>query len=135
MYGIKAQRQAGAGHLNLRAWYVRKRKASIDAQIRGILDLHRPVRKISSEPCHAISLPSPIWGCKSEARAGDTVYLGCNNSIRAFTLSALHDTELGDGRVTIASPIGQALLGRHQGDVVHLATLEGEVDYAIFKIV
>lgn len=83
---------------------------------------------------HAIALP-PSWGHKLEARVGDTVYLRHNQTIRAFTLVPTGNADPANGRVSILSPIGQALLGRHQGDTVFLDTLDGQLKYEIIKLV
>ena len=75
------------------------------------------------------------WGHKERARAGDTVYLRCKDVIRAVTLSAIWNADPENGRVSVTSPIGQALLGRTCGDKVRLDTLDGMAEYRILKIV
>ena len=80
--------------------------------------------------------PLPPTRChKYEVLTGDTIYLGCVQGIRSFILSALPDTEPREGRVSITSPIGRALLGRHPGEVVRLITSEGDLHYTILKII
>jgi len=134
MHGIKERQQHKPGrHLGLRGWYARKQKMHVDTQIREILGLQR-AHKTTDIPENHIMLP-PIWGHKTEVLTGDTVYLGNNNHIQSFILSGLDRTELEEGRVSITSPIGRALIGRHQGDKVRLATLDGSLDYTILKII
>lgn len=134
MHGIKERKQRNQGrHMDLRGWYTHKRKMHVDAQIRDILDLHRVAETANIPENHAV-LP-PVWGHKTKALTGDTVYLGHNNHIRSFILSALERTEPEEGKVSITSPIGRTLIGRHQGDHVHLATLDGDTDYTILKII
>lgn len=132
MHGIKTRKQSLGSHPNLQSWYTHEHKQRVDSQVRGIFTGHRKAKM--GEAPESYILP-PSWGHKSEALIGDTVYLSHNNSIRSFILSALDKTEVGDGHASITSPIGQALLGRHQGDTVHLATLDGDLDYKILKIV
>lgn len=60
MQAIKAHKQAGNGRSGLWGWYVRKRKTSIDAQIRAILDLHKPDRTTPIGLRSAIFLPPPV---------------------------------------------------------------------------
>jgi len=134
MHGIKARKQhKPSNHLDLQGWYTRKRKMRVDAQIRRILDINRATETADIPESHAM-LP-PVWGHKTEALTGDTVYIGHNNHIRSFILSALNKVEPEKGRVSITSPIGQALLGRHPGDKVHLRMLDGDFDYTILKII
>jgi transcription elongation factor GreA len=77
----------------------------------------------------------PGWSHKDEARAGDTVYLRHHDSIRAITLVSVWGADPVNGKVSVVSPIGRALLGRHAGDHIRLQTLDGEVAYEILKVV
>jgi transcription elongation GreA/GreB family factor len=77
----------------------------------------------------------PVWSHKAEAHTGDTIYLWRDKHIRSFILSAFDEAEPETGRIPVTSPIGNALLGRHRGDTVRLATLGGELDYTILKII
>lgn len=77
----------------------------------------------------------PLWGHKGEARAGDTIYLRHKDSVRALQLAAIWNADPEKGKVSVISPIGQQLLGRHQGDKVRLNTLDGTLEYEILKII
>jgi transcription elongation factor GreA len=77
----------------------------------------------------------PLWSHKTEARAGDTVYLRHRDTIRALLLSAAWDANPSDGTVAVTSPIGLALIGRHVGDRVRLSSLDGKIEYQILKII
>lgn len=83
---------------------------------------------------YARALP-PMWGHKTDARAGDTIYLRHGDHIRAVLLAAGCDADPVNGKISVASPIGSALVGRHAGDTVRLNTLDGRLDYQILKIV
>ncbi|HLZ14449.1 MAG TPA: GreA/GreB family elongation factor [Candidatus Saccharimonadales bacterium] len=83
---------------------------------------------------HTQELP-PLWGHKTEAHAGDTVYLRHRDYIRSVLLVARETANPLDGMVSIISPIGRALLGRHPGEHVRLDTLDGKLSYEILKIV
>lgn len=134
MHGFETkQRHNPGGHLRLRGWYDRKRKVRVDAEIRAILGAHKAAGKTDVPENHAV-LP-PVWGHKTEALVGDTIYLGHTNNIRSFILSGLNTADPDEGRVAITSPIGQALLGRHQGDKVRFRTLDGDLDYTVLKII
>lgn len=132
MYGIKARHQQTSGKPAQWGWYARRRKLRLDTEIRHILNLHRAPEATSAESY--VTLP-PVWGHKTEVLTGDTVYITSNNHIRSFILSALHKARPEEGVVSITSPIGRALLGRHQGDKIHLATLDGDIDYTVLKII
>ncbi|HEX7964021.1 MAG TPA: GreA/GreB family elongation factor [Candidatus Saccharimonadales bacterium] len=134
MHGMKESKQSNLGnHLSLRGWYERKRKQRVDAEIRAIIGLRRAAKMVET-PENRAMLP-PLRTHKLEALTGDTVYLGHNDHIRSFILSALDRPEPGGGRVSVTSPIGRALLGRHQGDRVRLRMLDGDFDYTILKII
>lgn len=134
MHGIETKQRHNPGnHLRLRGWYDHKRKARVDTEIRAILGAHRSA-SVTGVPESQAVLP-PVWGHKTEVLVGDTIYLGHNNNIRSFILSGLNMADPDDGRVPITSPIGRALLGRHQGDKVRLRTLDGDLDYTILKII
>ena len=82
----------------------------------------------------ARTLPA-MWGHKIEARAGDTVYLRHKDTIRALTLVSTWQADPGNGKISVVSPLGQAILGRGQGEHVRLLTLDGDLTYEILKIV
>ena len=135
MHGIQGHKSHGTNHLSWRGWYARKHKARLEDQLSDILELPTPDHRAGAATHEAILLPQPAVAHKSEARAGDTIYLGSHQSVRAFTLSVLPRVEVGSDRVPLNSPIGRALLGRHLGDTIHLATLEGELPYTVLKII
>jgi transcription elongation factor GreA len=84
---------------------------------------------------HTGAVLPDVWCHKTEARVGDTVYLRHKDSIRAFTLTTAWNAEPMNGRVSVASPLGQALVGKHQGTQVCLSTIDGDLMYEIIKIV
>ena len=65
-------------------------------------------------------VPSPIWGHKTDAQVGDTVWLRHKNTIRNVLLTAVWNADPINGKVSVTSPIGQTLVGRHQGDNVRI---------------
>ncbi len=120
-------------YLPLGGWYKRRHDARLDARIKTILD-ERRTTKTHYLPEERLTLPS-IWGHKKEVLTGDTIYLGHNNTVHSCILSALDGTELEEGQVSVTSPIGKALIGRHTGDKICLTTLDGRHDYTILKII
>ncbi len=133
MHGIRTKSQhRPSSHLDLRSWYERKRKLRVDAQIRGILDLHR-LAEPTDMPATRAMLP-PVWDHKTEVLIGDTVYVRHDRQVRSFILSVFQKADPKHGKVSITSPIGRALFGRRPGDTVHLRMLDGDCDYTILKI-
>ncbi len=51
-----------------------------------------------------------------------------------YQLVGPDETELKSGRISVDSPVGRALLGRHLGDVVTVRRPLGEVDFEIKRI-
>ncbi len=92
-----------------------------------------PRTLVTAEQEHTPASP-PSWGHKTEAHAGDTVYLQCHDTIRGLVLANAHNADPLNGRIAVSSPLGQAIAGKHCGSAVHLATLDGIVDYRIIKI-
>jgi len=135
MHVIRSRKQqkswSQSGHQNIKSWYEHRRKLRIDNQLRDILKLHQ-----FAEPADTptSTVWPPAWLHKTQILAGDTVYLGHNNTIRSFVLSSLGGTDSEEGKVSITSPIGRTLLGRHPGDHIHLRTLDGDTEYTILKI-
>lgn len=82
----------------------------------------------------AMTLP-PAWSHKTEIHAGDTIYLRHKDTIRGLLLTAAGDADPINGKVSVISPIGMALVGRHPSDCVRISTLDGDVEYQILKIV
>lgn len=114
----------------LKFWYIQKRKKHIDAEIRCILRSQK-----NDQPLITPTTWQRRWQHKTEALVGDTIYLGHDNKIQSFVLTALEIPRSDESKISITSPVGQALLGKHQGDRIRLRTLSGDVDYTILKII
>jgi len=48
-----------------------------------------------------------------------------NNSRMTYTLASPHEANLREGKISIKSPIGEALLGKHEGDTVEVRVPAG----------
>jgi transcription elongation factor GreA len=92
------------------------------------------LKRVDSVLHNARMLPE-AWCHKTEARAGDTVYLRHGDTVRALTLAAAWNADPTSGRVSVVSPMGRVLVGKHEGNRVCLDTLDGDVRYEIIKIV
>jgi hypothetical protein len=96
--------------------------------------LENRLKRVDTVLGHALTLP-PVWDHKSEVCAGDAVYLRHKQTIRSLTLSVACNADPAGGKVSVGSPIGQALIGRQLGDTVRLDTLDGKLKYEIIKLV
>lgn len=56
------------------------------------------------------------------------------NARMAFTIVSPHEMKLEEGKISLKSPIGSALMGRRVGDVVTAATPSGMLELRIEKI-
>ena len=57
-----------------------------------------------------------------------------NNSSMAYTIASPHEANLREGKISIKSPIGQALLGKKTGDVVEVRVPAGMLRLRIERI-
>lgn len=57
-----------------------------------------------------------------------------NGSRMTYTLASPHEADLREGKISIKSPIGQALLGKKEGDVVEVRVPAGVMKYRIEHI-
>ncbi len=73
--------------------------------------------------------------------AGDRILFGCTVSVenesgeqRVLSIVGVDEIDLTKGRISWVSPIGRALLGRSEGDLVTVNTPGGEEDLEIIKV-
>lgn len=57
-----------------------------------------------------------------------------NGSRMTYTLASPHEADLRESKISIKSPIGQALLGKKEGDVVEVRVPAGVMKYRIEHI-
>lgn len=57
-----------------------------------------------------------------------------NNEKNTFTIVGSEEVDLLNGKVSNESPLGNALLGKHEGDKVTFMTPKGEASYLVEKI-
>ncbi|MEN9338568.1 MAG: hypothetical protein RI945_293 [Candidatus Parcubacteria bacterium] len=56
------------------------------------------------------------------------------NFEETFTIVGSEEIDLENGKISNESPLGNALLGKHEGDKVSFMTPKGEVSYTIVKV-
>jgi len=57
-----------------------------------------------------------------------------NNSRMSYTMASPHEANLREGKISIKSPIGQALLGKKEGDVVSVHVPAGLLKLRIERV-
>jgi transcription elongation factor GreA len=57
-----------------------------------------------------------------------------NNAKMSYTIASPHEANLREGKISIKSPIGQALLNKHVGDVVDVDVPAGVMKLRIDEI-
>lgn len=73
-------------------------------------------------------------GAADEVRVGSTVSVKKNTQIFQYAIVGSNETEPEEGKISNASPLGQALLGHKVGDKITVGTPSGEIQYSITKI-
>jgi|GEM_PF-5914655 len=135
-----AQREKGK-QTRLRDWH-RQIDASANDNIEQKnreIDLILSKEHITGHPFKYIrsngKVTPSLWGHKAEARAGDTVYLQHDDIIRGVILTTRWNADPLNGKMSVTSPIGRAIVGRREHDKIRLSTLDGTLEYRIIKIV
>ncbi len=70
----------------------------------------------------------------SEVGVGSTVEVEVSGKKRELTIVGSEEANPMEGKISNQSPIGSALLGKREGDVVDVYTPDGVVKYKILKI-
>ena len=51
-----------------------------------------------------------------------------------YELVGAVEADVGNGRVSVAAPVGKALVGRRKGDVVEVATPRGSLAFEVLRV-
>jgi transcription elongation factor GreA len=62
------------------------------------------------------------------------LYDSSNDKELQYTLVSPEESDIGKGLISISSPIGKSLLGKSEGDEVHIVTPSGSKDYEILSL-
>ena len=125
---IKAIAEARAhGDLSENAEYhsAKERQSFIEGRIAELEDIMARVQVIDPETIQSDG--KAIFGCYVEVKcaAGKT---------RRFQLVGAHESHLHDERVSIASPVGRALIGKRAGDIIEVSAPSGPIEYEILTV-
>ena len=106
--------------------YGKKRLREIDRRLRF---LDKRLEKLTVVEPHTQLDPSKVF-------FGATVSLENeeDGSQVSYQLVGPDETDLKTGKISVDSPVGRALLGKKQGDVVTVNRPRGEIDFAIVGI-
>lgn len=67
-------------------------------------------------------------------QVGHTVTLTANRTLSTYTLVSQYEANPKDGKISIESPIGQAVLGKKVGEAIEVNTPAGQRSYTIKEI-
>lgn len=73
-------------------------------------------------------------GVSGVIRIGSTVVLEVGGKKNTFQILGPHETDPARGRISYASPLGAALIGRMKGDTVNIKTENGSKTYRILEV-
>lgn len=80
------------------------------------------------------------FGEVKEKRTGDLIDFGSKvvlddgNGKMTFMLVSGYESNPGEEKLSVNSPLGQAIVGKKQGDKVVIKTLDGEINYTILTV-
>ena len=67
-------------------------------------------------------------------QVGSTVTLSYGQGKQTFQIVGREEANPLQGRISLESPLGKAILGKSAGDIVYLETAEGKTQYKIIKV-
>lgn len=71
-----------------------------------------------------------------------SIAVGCNvvvqkvgeTNTRNFQIVGSEETDMLSGKISYKSPIGQALTGKKEGEIISVSTPKGDIEYKIIKV-
>ncbi len=98
-------------------------------------DIDRRLRQLDRILDHAkvVATGAPADG---SIRFGATVSLkeGKTSRVRTYTLVGVQEIDPLQGKISVSSPVGTALIGKKKGDVVPITIPRGTVEYTVIEI-
>ena len=98
-------------------------------------DIDRRLRQLDKILDHAkvVSTAAPADG---SIRFGATVTLQDRKTSkrRVYTLVGVQEIDPLAGKISVSSPVGMALIGKKQGDIVPITVPRGTIEYSIIEI-
>ncbi len=123
---IEAAREHGDLRENAEFHAAKERQAALDARMRYLE--HRIARANVIDPA---TITSDRVGFGATVTLLDLE----TDEERTYVLVGEDETDVDRGRISIASPLARALLGKQEGDVVTVRLPRGEAEYEIVRLV
>ena len=104
-------------------------------QAKGLLRrTHRQIWSIEDQLKRVVVIPRGR-NAAGTVQVGSVVELETPDGARTtFEIVGSRETNPGRGRISHESPLGKALIGHAQGDIVHIETANGERKYKIVEV-
>lgn len=67
-------------------------------------------------------------------QVGSTIKLSANGSISTFQIVGSNEADPANGKISNASPIGQAVLGKRLNEKISVKTPKGEAEYTVTSV-
>lgn len=125
---IKAIAEARAhGDLSENAEYTSalEKQAFIEGRIAELESITARAQVI--DPAKLASGGRAMFGCHVEIR-------GEKGHTELYQIVGTHESHLGENRVSTASPLGRALIGRSAGETIVVSVPSGDVEYEILSV-
>ncbi len=125
------QRQVGAAAAegdrseNAAYTYGKMRLRDIDRRLRALDKILDRAKVVSTEAPADGSIRFGATVSLKDARTGKT---------RVYTLVGVEEIDPLQGRISVNSPVGTALIGKKKGDTVSIAIPRGIVEYSVIEI-
>jgi transcription elongation factor GreA len=90
------------------------------------------IQAIEAQLRAAVIIETPAAG--SRAGLGSTVTIEAHGEEATYVLVGTTEADPAKGRISVSSPVGQALLGHGPGDEVLVKTPRGEAHYRVVSV-
>ena len=135
--GLKEQRPRIAAELHAAmADKDFRENAPLDAARDTQGQLEARIRELEATLRHAVVVDTADAAADGVARLGSNVVLSnlTTGAELAYQLVNAAEARQGSGRLSVESPVGRAVVGKHSGDVVEVAAPSGTVRFKIERI-
>ena len=115
----------GLGDLSENAEYheAREMQANIEERIKKLEEILQSAVIVSGKHGSTIAIGSVIVAQRAD-----------DNNKKTFTLVGSEEVDVAKGKISIHSPLGSALMGKHKGDTAGFQSPRGMVTYTILEV-
>ena len=113
------------GDLSENAEYheARDTQAAIEDRINHIESILKSAKIVSSHDTHSVTVGSSVTVVKSGTK-----------DEKVYTIVGAEEADIASGKVSVTSPLGQAVLGKKKGEDFEFKTPSGTANYKVLKI-